>query len=69
MNLPTSVRGYDAIMTIVDRFSRLVRFIPCNSNLTASDAARLMFDHWICKHGMPSKIVCDRDPRFQSVFW
>ncbi len=28
VNLPTTVRGYDGIMTIVDRFSRLVKFIP-----------------------------------------
>jgi hypothetical protein len=39
MNLPVSVRGYDAIFSIVDRFSRLVRFIPCKSDLTAQDAA------------------------------
>ena len=35
MQLPTSARGYDAIFTIVDRFSRLVRFIPCNTTITA----------------------------------
>ncbi len=28
VNLPVSKRGYDGIMTIVDRFSRLVKFIP-----------------------------------------
>ncbi len=27
-NLPVSVRGFDGVMTIVDRFSRLVKFIP-----------------------------------------
>ena len=35
MNLPKSDRGYDAIFSIVDRFSRMVRFIPCSSSLTA----------------------------------
>ena len=34
-HLPVSTRGFDAIFTIVDRFSRLVRFIPCNSSMTA----------------------------------
>jgi hypothetical protein len=35
MPLPKSSRGFDAVFTIVDRFSRLVRFIPCHSTLTA----------------------------------
>ena len=69
MPLPTSTRGYDAIFTIVDRFSRMVRFIPCHSDLTAADTARLFFENWVCRFGMPDKIVCDRDTRFQSHFW
>ena len=69
MPLPKSSRGFDAVFTIVDRFSRLVRFIPCHSTLTASDATSLFFEHWICRFGMPSKIISDRDPRFTSVFW
>jgi hypothetical protein len=38
-NLPVSVRGYDCIFTIVDRFSRLVRFIPCMTTVSAADVA------------------------------
>ncbi len=69
MSLPKSTRGFDAIFTIVDRFSRLVRFIPCKSNITAHETAQLFFEHWICRFGTPSKIISDRDPRFQSAFW
>jgi hypothetical protein len=36
INLPVSSRGFDCIFTVVDRFSHLVRFIPCH---TAIDAA------------------------------
>ena len=64
MSLPLSSRGYDAVFTIVDRFSRLVRFIPCNSNITAHDAAMLFFEHWVCWFGVPTKIISDRDVRF-----
>ena len=39
VQLPTSVRGYDAIFSIVDRFSRLCRFIPCSTLLSAYDVA------------------------------
>jgi hypothetical protein len=38
-NLPTSYRGYDGIFTIVDRYSRLVRFIPCKSTIDAYETA------------------------------
>lgn len=63
MSLPTS-NGFDAIFTIVDRFSRYVKFIPCNTTCSASDVADMFFRHWICVYGMPSKIISDRDVRF-----
>ena len=39
MPLPSTARGFDGIFTIVDRFSRLVRFVPCKSTCTAADVA------------------------------
>ncbi len=64
VNLPMSVRGFDGIMTIVDRFSRLVKFIPMKTASSAADVARLFFDNWLCVYGAPSKIISDRDVRF-----
>ena len=69
MPLPVSDRGFDAIFTIVDRFSRFVQFVPCMSTCTAADVATMFFEHWICKFGMPEKIISDRDVRFTSTFW
>lgn len=63
-NLPKSARGFDCIFTVVDRFSRLVRFIPCMTSVDAIGVANLFFEHWVCKSGMPKKIVSDRDVRF-----
>jgi hypothetical protein len=39
MSLPVSTRGFDAIFSIVDRFSRLVRFIPCHTTISAPEVA------------------------------
>ncbi len=64
VNLPMSVRGFDGIMTIVDRFLRLVKFIPMKTASSAADVARLFFDNWLCVFGSPSKIISDRDVRF-----
>jgi hypothetical protein len=68
VSLPES-SGYDCIFTIVDRFSRFVRFIPCRTSMSAIDCARLFFEHWVCQFGMPKKIVSDRDVKFTSQFW
>ena len=68
-HLPVTEHGVDAVFTVVDRFSKLVRFIPCTTSLDAEATAKLFFDHWVCKFGMPQKIVSDRDPRFTSMFW
>lgn len=68
-HLPISTSGHDAIFTIVDRFSRFVHFIPCHSNVSAYDVATLFFTSWVCKFGMPDKIISDRDVKFTSAFW
>ena len=68
-HLPVSTRGHDAIFSIIDRFSRLCRFIPCSSSMSALDCAQLFSEDWVCKFGMPVKIVRDRDAKFTSGFW
>ena len=67
-HLPKS-EGFDAIFTVVDRFSKLVTFMPCQTTSSAVDLAWLFFKSIVCKFGMPSKIVSDRDSRFLSRFW
>ncbi len=67
--LPVTKRGYDAIITIVDKFSKLVCLIPATSGVDASTCARLFFEHWVCKYGVPDKLISDRDTRFTSLFW
>ena len=66
-HLPTS-EGLSLDFTIVDRFSKYVTFIPCKATCTALDLARVLYDHIVCKFGMPQKIVSDRYSRFLSKF-
>ena len=67
--LPRTARGHDAVLTVVDRFSKLVTLVPCTIYVDAMETARLFFEHVVCKYGMPRKLISDRDVRFTSVFW
>ena len=67
-HLPLS-NGFDAVFTIVDRFSKYVTFVPCSTSSTALHLASLFYDNIVCKFGMPAKIISDRDNRFLSTFW
>src|SRR5487761_1770368 len=61
--------GYDAILTIVDHgCSRAAIFLPCTTNITGAQIARLYFDNVYRWFGLPTRIISDRDPRFTSHF-
>jgi len=68
VSLPPS-RGFDAIMVVVDRFSKMAHFIPTKKSATAQETGRLFFTHVFKHHGLPNDIVSDRDPKFTSKFW
>ena len=68
----TTKEGYNAVMTITDKFSKLVRLIPLrtgDTNSSAEGIARIFVDQWWRQFGTPSKIISDRDTRFCSMFW
>ena len=69
VELPKTTDGHDAIVTVVDRLTKMVHFIPCTTTVTAQQLARLFLTHIFRLHGIPQDIVSDRDPRFISGFW
>ena len=66
--LPVS-QGCSVILTVVDRFSKQVHFIPLKALPSAVGTARLLLQHVIRIHGIPSDIVSDRGPQFVSRVW
>jgi len=68
VSLPPST-GFDAIMVVVDRFSKMAHFIPTKDEATAQETGRLFFTHVFKLHGLPKGIVSNRDPKFTSKFW
>jgi hypothetical protein len=67
-DLPESL-GQDAILVIVDRFSKRAHFIPCRKDNNASYLAKLFFSHYVKLHGFPDQIISDRGTLFMSSFW
>ena len=67
--LPPTTRGHDAIMTVVDRFSKRGMFIPCGKDMTADDLIYVFLREVVRLKGCPRQIVSDRDKLFESQAW
>ncbi len=61
--------GNDAILVVVDRFSKMVHLIPCMNSLNAEGLCDLVVHNVVRYHGLPDSIVSDRGPQFVSDFW
>ena len=52
-------KGKDMILVVVDRFSKKVYFLPCNTTITAQGVATLYQDNIFKEHRLPKKVISD----------
>lgn len=57
------------ILTVVDRFSKMVHFIPLPKLLSAKGTAEMVLHHIFHLHGFTRDIQSDRGPQFMAKFW
>ena len=69
VSLPRTQRGHDVIWVVVDRLTKLARFIPTKTMVTAQQLAYQFVDDLFRFYGLPMDIVSDRDSKFTSDFW
>jgi len=63
-------QGYNLILVVVDRFMKIVHFIPTTEKTLAEGLARLFRDNVWKLHGLPKSIVSDRGPQFTAgIMW
>ena len=65
--LPDS-QGYDAIMVVVDCFTKMIHALPTNGTVSSEGVARLFRDNVWKLHGLPKRVISDRGPQFASRF-
>ena len=69
MGLPRSIEGFDGILIVVDRATKMIHLMVVNQTITVAETA-LVFRNTVGKlHGIPRSVVSDRDPRFVSKLW
>jgi hypothetical protein len=66
--LPTTKAGHDAIMVFVDKLTKMTHIAPCHTDISAEEWARAFFHHVVRLHGLPKKMLSDRDSRFTGKF-
>jgi len=67
--LPKTVKQRDSIMVIVDRLTKVAHFIPMKSTYSASNVAQVFIKDVVRLHGVPKKIVSERNAKSTSKFW
>lgn len=69
VGLPMSSYGHDAIIVFVDHLTKMVHFVPTTGNCSAMESAKHFVENVFRLHGLPKRIISDREPRFLSAFW
>jgi len=63
-----NIKGYNQCWVIVDRFTKMADFIPLKNRKPKELALIFVREVWRL-HGLPKRVISDRDTVFISSFW
>lgn len=69
IGLPLTSQRRNAILVVVDKLTKSDHFISIRDTYEVADVAQVFINEIIRFHGVPKKIISDRDSRFTSRFW
>ena len=61
--------GFNAVLNVVCRLTKIRHFIPCRDTCTAEQLAEIYARHIFRLHGLPKSIISDRGTQFVADFW
>ncbi|WVZ89032.1 hypothetical protein U9M48_035491 [Paspalum notatum var. saurae] len=61
VGLPRTQKCYNSIWVVVDRLTKVAHFIPVNTTYSGAKLAELYIPRIVCLHGVPKRIISDRD--------
>lgn len=64
----SKVGNHEAILVIIDQFSKYATFIPTSKQCSVELTAQLFFKQVVKLWGVPTSIVSDKDDRFIGTF-
>jgi hypothetical protein len=68
VGFPLTSLKHNAILVIVDKLTKSAHFIPVRGTYDVTDVAHMFISEVIRLHGLPNKIISDRDSQFISRF-
>jgi hypothetical protein len=69
VSLSRTKKGHDAIWVVVDRLTKMTRFIPTKTTVIAHDLAYQFTNEMFRFYGLLMDIVSDGDPMFTRVIF
>jgi hypothetical protein len=69
VGLSLTSHRHNAILVIVDKLTKSAHFSLVKDTYDVTDVACVFVSEVICLHGIPKKIISDRDSKLTSRFW
>ena len=63
------VHGYDAMLVMVDQFTKMAHFAPYAKTISAEETTDLFLKNVMWLHGVPDDVTSDYGSQFVSHFW